>query len=305
MAARRKPPWLKRPVPRAAPVRRMEGLLREHDLHTVCEAALCPNRGTCFERGTATFLIMGDVCTRACGFCGVGHGVPAGLDPGEPAQVADVAARLGLSHVVVTSVSRDDLPDGGAAHYAATLKGIRSRSPEASVEVLVPDFGGRRESVKLVLTERPEVFNHNVETIARLYPAARPQADYRRSLEVLRTAAGQGTSVVKTGCMVGLGETEAEMKALLEEVSAMGVNVITIGQYLQPTRANLAVAEYVSPETFGRYQGWGEAMGLQVHAAPLVRSSFEARESYLRASVGRQILRSRDTISRTYGGLTG
>jgi lipoic acid synthetase len=279
----RKPPWLKTPVPRAAPLRRMEGLLRERDLHTVCEAALCPNLGTCFAQGTATFLIMGDVCTRACGFCGVDHGMPGPLDPAEPGQVADAAARLRLRHVVVTSVSRDDLPDAGAAHYVATLRAVRSRSPEASVEVLVPDFGGRQESAQLVLGETPEVFNHNVETVARLYPVVRPQADYQRSLGVLRSAADRGTSVVKTGCMVGLGETEAEMRALFHEVAAIGVQVLTIGQYLQPTRANLPVVEYVAPDTFDCYREWGEALGLQVHAAPLVRSSFQARESYVQA----------------------
>jgi lipoic acid synthetase len=224
------------------------------------------------------------VCTRACGFCGVGHGIPAKLEPAEPAQVADAAVSLGLSHVVVTSVSRDDLPDGGAAHYVATIRAIRDRSPQASVEVLVPDFGGRRESAGLVLAEQPEVFNHNVETIARFYPVARPQADYRRSLELLKTAAIQGTSIVKTGCMVGLGETEAEMKVLLEEVAAAAVKVVTIGQYMQPTRTNLPVAEYVSPETFVRYREWGEALGLQVQAGPLVRSSFGAQESYILAS---------------------
>lgn len=279
----RKPPWLKKPVPKAAPLHRMEQLLRERDLHTVCESALCPNMGACFEQGTATFMIMGDVCTRACGFCAVTHGVPADLDRSEPERVADAAADLDLRHVVVTSVTRDDLPDGGAGHYVATIRAIRRRSPRPSVEVLVPDFGGRRESAAIVLAEAPEVFNHNLETVARLYPLVRPQADYSRSLDLLRLAAGAGNGVVKTGCMVGLGETEDELRTLLENVSQAGVRVVTVGQYLRPTRQGLPVAQYAAPEAFERYREWGEGMGLQVEAGPFVRSSYHARESLLQA----------------------
>ena len=279
----RKPEWLKKPFPSAVPLRKMEGLLRERDLHTVCESALCPNLGECFARGTATFLIMGDVCTRDCGFCGVATGTPGELEPSEPERVADAAARLGLGHVVVTSVTRDDLADGGAAHYVATIRAIRTRLCEATVEVLVPDFSGQMESVELVLAEGPEVFNHNVETVSRLYGMVRPQADYGRSVGLLRYAAERATGLVKTGFMVGLGETEDEVQVLLEDVAGAGAAVVTIGQYLRPSKRNLPVAEYVRPEVFERYRERGEALGPQVHAAPFVRSSFQAGESFAQA----------------------
>ncbi len=279
----RKPAWLKKPVPEAAALRKMESLLRAHGLHTVCESASCPNLGSCFERGTATFLIMGEVCTRDCGFCGVAGGTPEPLDPSEPGRVAGASVRLALSHVVVTSVTRDDLVDGGAAHFAATIKAIRSSRSRASVEVLTPDFRGRVESLDLVLAETPEVFNHNMETVERLYPIVRPQADYQRSLRMLRHAARLGGSVVKTGCMVGLGETQDEVRALLEEVAQTGTKVVTIGQYLQPAARNLPVMEYVDPAVFERYREWGETLGMQVHAGPFVRSSFQAFESFAKA----------------------
>ena len=277
----RKPEWLKKTLPKPEALRRMESLLRERRLHTVCESALCPNLGECFAHGTATFLIMGDVCTRDCGFCGVCAGHPAALDPEEPLNVADAVARLGLAHVVVTSVTRDDLTDGGARHYVATIRAIRSRMPDVTVEVLVPDFAGRMEALDLVLAEIPEVFNHNIETVPRLYTAVRPQALYERSVAVLRRAVERRRgSVVKTGWMVGLGETEEEVRALLEEVGSLGVDVVTIGQYLRPSSRHHPVAEYLSPEAFVRYARWGEALGLQVHAAPFVRSSFHAGESF-------------------------
>jgi lipoic acid synthetase len=279
----RKPEWLKKPLPRAVAVRKMESLLREHRLHTVCESALCPNRGECFTRGTATFLVMGELCTRDCAFCGVAAGAPDALDPAEPERVAEAAACLGLGHVVITSVTRDDIADGGAGHYAATMRAIRARLPRATLEVLVPDFSGRMESAELVLIEEPEVFNHNLETIPRLYRTVRKQADYQRSLGLLRYAAERGTSLVKTGLMVGLGETEDEVWVVLEGVAAEGVSIVTIGQYLRPSALNLPVAEYVRPETFERYRERGEALGLQVHAAPFVRSSFRAGESFAQA----------------------
>jgi lipoic acid synthetase len=261
----------------------MESLLREKCLHTVCESALCPNLGECFERGTATFLVMGDVCTRSCAFCGVGAGRPGALDPEEPEHVADAVARLGLHHVVITSVTRDDLVDGGAGHYVATIRAVRARAPEATVEVLVPDFLGRADDLDLVLAEAPEVFNHNVETVPRLYPSVRPQAVYERSIAVLRHAASRGTGLVKTGWMVGLGEGDSEVRSLLKEVAAAGVDVVTIGQYLRPSKNHVSVSEYVAPEVFDRYREWGEALGLQVHAAPFVRSSFQAGESFAQA----------------------
>jgi lipoic acid synthetase len=279
----RKPEWLKKPLPEARALRKMEGVLRERGLHTVCESALCPNLGECFGRGTATFLIMGDVCTRGCAFCGVAPGRPAALDPAEPEHVADAVTRLGLRHVVITSVTRDDLSDGGAGHYVAVIRAVRERAPGVTLEVLTPDFQGREADVDLVLAEAPEVFNHNVETVPRLYDTVRPQAVFARSLAVLRRAALRGMSVVKTGWMVGLGETEEEVRWLLEEVTRAGVQVVTIGQYLRPSKSHLPVSEYVRPEVFDRYREWGETLGLQVHAAPFVRSSFRAGESFARA----------------------
>jgi lipoyl synthase len=279
----RKPDWLKKRLPDAESLRRMDALLRERHLHTVCESALCPNQGECFARGTATFLIMGDVCTRDCAFCGVEGGRPVALDEAEPGHVADAVFRLGLRHVVITSVTRDDLVDGGAGHYVATMRAVRAQVPEATLEVLTPDFQGRTKDVDLVLNEAPEVFNHNLETVARLYEAVRPQAVFERSLAVLHRAAERNTGLVKTGWMVGLGERIEEVQALLETVAETGVDLVTIGQYLRPSGRHIRVTEYVSPEVFDRYREWGEALGLQVHAAPFVRSSFQAGESFAQA----------------------
>lgn len=279
----RKPDWLKKPIPEAATLQRMEKLLRQRHLHTVCESALCPNLGECFARGTATFLILGDICTRDCRFCGVTTGRPGALDLEEPRQVADAVANLGLKHVVITSVTRDDLPDGGAEHYAATIRAVRAACPGVTVEVLVPDFGGVAADIDTVLSEAPEVFNHNIETVTRLYTTVRPQAIYVRSLAVLRRAAERGSGLVKTGWMVGLGEKPEEVLALLDEVAASGVDLVTIGQYLRPSKSHLPVVEYVPPEVFAQYQSHGESLGLQVHSAPFVRSSFQAGETYARA----------------------
>jgi lipoic acid synthetase len=280
----RKPEWLKKPLPKAASVREVEGLLREHRLHTVCESAKCPNKGECFERGTATFLIMGNTCTRDCRFCSVPGGVPGALDPDEPAHVADAAARMGLAHVVITSVTRDDLPDGGARHFADTVEAVRWRLPAATVEVLTPDFGGDTSHLDLVLSVHPDVFNHNVETVPRLYPTVRPQASYQRSLDVLRHASIRATSIVKTGIMVGLGETAPEVRAFLEDARTAGVQIVTIGQYLRPSRDHLPVVEYVAPAVFDEYRVAGEALGLLVEAAPFVRSSYMAEEGLRRVS---------------------
>jgi lipoic acid synthetase len=242
--------------------------------------------GECFGKGTATFLIMGDVCTRNCGFCGVTSSTPGPLDPDEPAQVADAVARLQLRHVVVTSVTRDDLPDGGAGHYVSTIRAIRAAVPAATIEVLVPDFAGVPEHVNLVLAEEPDVFNHNLETVPRLYPQVRPQAVYERSLDVLHRAAareaapgGSVAIIVKTGLMVGLGETADEVAQVMADARSAGVDMVTIGQYLRPSSCHLPVVEYVHPDTFEEYRVRGEAMGLQVHSAPFVRSSFHAGES--------------------------
>jgi lipoyl synthase len=291
-----KPAWLKKPLPEAASLRRMEALLRSRGLHTVCESALCPNLGECFGQGTATFLIMGNHCTRNCGFCGVPSAVPGPLDAEEPEKVAEAVGRLGLCHVVITSVTRDDLVDGGAEHYVATIRAVRRAAPAASLEVLVPDFGGRVDSVAQVLAEAPDVFNHNVETVPRLYSRVRPQADYDRSLAVLaQAAAAAGRMVVKTGLMVGLGETPDEVLAVLGGVQRAGARVVTIGQYLRPSAAHLPVVEYVHPDAFDKYRESGEELGLQVHAAPFVRSSFRAGESLAEA------VRRHVTIARGLG----
>jgi lipoic acid synthetase len=249
-------------------------------IHTVCQSARCPNLGDCFGRGTATFLLMGNACTRNCRFCAVDHTAPGPLDPAEPARIAQAARMLGLSHVVITSVTRDDLPDGGAAHFAAAIAALRELLPQARVEVLVPDLRGSTEALHTVLAARPDVFGHNVETVPRLYSEVRPQADYQRSLDLLRWAAELATGiVVKSGFMVGLGESEAEVLALLADLRSAGVSAVTIGQYLQPTRAHLPVAEYVPPSIFARYRQAARDLGFRhVLSGPLVRSSYHAAE---------------------------
>lgn len=269
-----RPPWL---VQRVAPgsFEKVSGLLGGLGLHTVCQSAHCPNIGECFGHGTATFLILGGVCTRRCRFCAVPKGEPASVDPGEPARVAEAAAALGLRHAVVTSVTRDDLPDGGAAHFAAVIAAIRAACG-ASVEVLTPDFGGREDSLDTVLAVRPEVFNHNLETVPRLYPSVRPGADYRRSLGLLAAAARRPV-LVKSGLMLGLGEQESEVRAVLADLAAAGVRAVTLGQYLRPSESHLPVVEYIHPDQFRRYEEAARALGFShVAAGPLVRSSYHA-----------------------------
>lgn len=274
------PTWLWRPIsPQAeAAVERMEGLLADLELHTVCQEARCPNLAECFGAGTATFLILGDRCTRACRFCAVGHGAPQAVDEAEPERVAEAAFRLGLQHVVITSVTRDDLPDGGASAFAATIQAVRRRLPEACVEVLIPDFGGSDAALETVLSSRPDVLNHNLETVPRLYPLVRPGADYRRSLSVLtQTKALTPEIVTKSGLMVGLGERVSEVIQVLADLRAVGCDLLTIGQYLQPTERQLPVARYVPPEEFDGYREKAEALGFAgVAAGPLVRSSHQA-----------------------------
>ena len=288
----RKPAWLKKRLPSAAAMGSMDRLLRSHRLHTVCEGAACPNRGECFGCRTATFLILGDTCTRDCRFCAIPGGAPTPVDADEPRHVAEAAAALGLSHVVITSVTRDDLPDGGAAHFASTIGEVRRALPGATVEVLIPDFAGSAEALQVVLSAHPEVLNHNVETVPRLYAAVRPQAVFERSVELLGRAAATaadrapeppGTLVVKTGFMVGLGETPAEVEALLASLAHVGVDVVTIGQYLRPSARHLPVVEYVPPAVFAAYAEYGESLGLVMVAGPFVRSSFEAEAAYKRA----------------------
>ena len=306
----RKPAWLKVRTPAAGAFRATAGVLADLRLHTVCDEARCPNRGECFSAGTATFLIIGDVCTRHCRFCAVGHAPGRGEDKvledgagavrlrrqkmgeaadaatglgapdaDEPARVAAAAERLGLRHVVVTSVTRDDLEDGGAAHFAATIAALRAALPQATVEVLVPDFGGDQGALDCVLAARPDVLNHNLETVPRLYSTARPEADYERSLELLRrAAAAQPRPLVKTGLMVGLGETAPEVSSVLRDAAAAGVDVITVGQYLRPREGCLPVARYVTPAEFGALEVEGRELGLRVVAGPFVRSSYHAAD---------------------------
>jgi lipoic acid synthetase len=268
--------------PLAAPGRSAEvsGLLDELGLNTVCRSAKCPNRGECYASGTATFMVLGTECTRDCRFCAVESARPAPPDAGEPEHVAEAAARMGLRHVVVTMVTRDDLPDGGAAHVVSTIAALRRRVPGATVEVLVSDFGGDQSAVEAVAAARPDVFNHNVETVPRLYPTVRPQADYARSLRVLaRVKDTEPGLPTKSGLMVGLGETPEEVEGVLRDLRTSGVDLVTIGQYLRPSARHLEVAEFVAPVVFDRYAAVARELGFGgVASAPFVRSSYHAGE---------------------------
>ena len=274
----RLPAWARKSRTDFESLNRVKRGLRLLNLHTVCESARCPNIHECFHRGAATFLILGERCTRGCGFCSVPKGNPAPLDPAEPANVARMAAEMELRYVVITSVNRDDLPDGGSSHFAATVREVRRALPQARVEVLTPDFCGDHAAIARVLDAGPQVFNHNLETVPRLYRRVRPQADYRQSLDVLAFARRYSESVLtKSGFMLGLGETEEEVRALLRDLRAAGVDVATIGQYLQPTRRNLPVVAFIEPDQFETYRDYGLALGFRmVFSGPLVRSSYMA-----------------------------
>jgi lipoic acid synthetase len=256
-------------------------LVQDARLHTVCQSAKCPNLGECFGAGTATFLLMGDRCTRNCGFCAVTSGRPEALDEDEPRRVAEAVAGMALDYVVLTSVTRDDVPDGGASHFAATILAVKSARPEAQVEVLVPDFGGDESAVRTVLQAGPDVFNHNLETVRRLQAHVRPQASYETSLSVLRAARRIGPGIpTKSGLMVGLGETDDEVAGALRDLADAGVAIVTIGQYLQPSPNGLPVARFVHPDLFTHYGQVGESFGLKhVVAGPFVRSSYHAEEA--------------------------
>ncbi len=255
----------------------VEKLLAELKLETVCVSARCPNRSECFCSGTATFLILGDICTRNCSFCAVAGGQPKPPRSDEPAAIAEAAVRLELKHVVITSVTRDDLPDGGAAHFAETIRAVRSRLGESTVEVLTPDFQGDLAAVDTVLAAGPDVFNHNIETIERLYPQVRPQADYRQSLAVLAHAGRDNGTQTKSGLMLGLGETDAEIGCVLEDLRAAGVTLLTLGQYLAPSKQHAKIDRFVSPEQFDELRIKAEQMGFAaVAAGPYVRSSYRA-----------------------------
>ncbi len=276
---RRLPPWLRARSGHWERVHGMKVLLTRSRLHTVCEEARCPNQGECWTRGTATFMLLGETCTRSCGFCAVATGRPAPPDPEEPWHVAEASRQLGLKFVVVTSVARDDLKDGGASHFAATVRAIRERNPEARVEVLVPDFKGDPASIRIVVESGPTVFNHNLETVERLTKRVRVQARYARSLDVLRMAKAQGQPTTKTGIMLGLGETEEEVGTLLRDARAAGCDILTIGQYLQPTKQHLPVVEFVHPDRFKALGAAAYALGFtSVFSGPLVRSSYHAEE---------------------------
>ncbi len=279
------PEWIRARKLRLADLHGIKGLMRRHRLHTVCEEARCPNRGECFAAGTATFLLLGDVCTRACGFCDIATGRPSPVDPAEPARVRSAVEAMRLSFVVLTSVDRDDLPDGGAAHFAATIRALRTLDPAPGIEVLTPDFRGRFDSLRVVLDARPEVFNHNVETVPRLYPTVRRGARLERSLGLLSAAKILNPEVTtKSGLMLGLGERDDEVESLLEAMRGASVDIVTIGQYLRPSRQNLPVVEYVRPEVFDRHRQFGERLGFRnVFAGPFVRSSYRAEEA-LRAA---------------------
>ena len=284
------PPWLKKRLPAGGLGEGVRKALKDLNLNTVCQGAHCPNQCECYARGTATFMILGSICTRSCRFCAVHDGRPEPLDPQEPQHVAQAAEILGLKHVVVTSVTRDDLPDGGAEHFARTIRALRGKL-EATIEVLTPDFEGRMEDVDTVLAAGPDVFNHNVETVPRMYPDVRPQADFERSLDVLRHAAGSDCDVeVKSGLMAGVGETQDELAETFGRLAQAGCTMLTIGQYLRPSEAHLPVVEFVTPEKFEEYAGIARAMGIRaVASGPFVRSSYRADEMLQgRAAAGKK-----------------
>jgi len=275
----RKPDWIRIKVSSGQEVSRIKQLLRESKLHTVCEEAACPNLAECFTHGTATFMIMGDLCTRRCPFCDVAHGKPQTLDADEPRQLAEAIQTMALKYVVITSVNRDDLRDGGAGHFADCIRQIRQQTPQTKIEILVPDFRGRIEKAVEILAAQPcDVFNHNMETVPRLYAKARPGADYDGSLELFRQFyAAKPKIPTKSGLMLGIGETEEEVETVMRDLLAVGCSMLTLGQYLQPSKAHLAVEEYVTPAQFDRYADTAKALGFkQVASAPLVRSSYHA-----------------------------
>ena len=284
-----KPAWLRRRLPSGPEYERLRTLLRDHQLTTVCQQALCPNQFECFGRGTATFLLLGERCTRTCRFCAIGHGPLGPPDPEEPQHVAEAVRILGLRYTVLTSVTRDDLADGGAAHFATVVRAVRGVSPDTRVELLIPDFQGNAQALATVLAAAPEVLNHNLETVPRLYPAARPQAVYARSLELLgrvRTIAPD--TVSKSGIMVGLGETRAELRALFADLRTADCDLLTIGQYLQPSRDHLPVSRFLPPEEFAELRGEALALGFRaVAAGPFVRSSYQAETLYQEALADR------------------
>ncbi|MBI5400073.1 lipoyl synthase [Candidatus Saganbacteria bacterium] len=272
------PTFLVKSTPKLKFIRQIRKLI-DGELHTVCESASCPNIGECFSHQTLTFMILGNVCTRQCTFCGVNKGTAQPVDPDEPERLVAAVKKLGLNYVVITSVTRDDLPDGGSAHFATTLNALRSTFHDLKIEILIPDFRDDQNALKLVLEAGPYVLNHNVETIPRLYYQVRPQADYHRSLNLLANSKKIATTVyTKSGFMVGLGENQKEVFEVIKDLKNSGCDVVTIGQYLPPSRNHLRAERYVTPEEFNLYQEFGENLGLKVHSGPFVRSSYRAEE---------------------------
>jgi len=283
----RKPAWLKMKMPAGDEFAKLHHLVTDQRLHTVCQSAKCPNMGECWAAGTATLMILGDVCTRSCGFCHIATGRPPTLDLDEPTRVGAAVAAMKLKHTVITSVNRDELPDGGAGVWAETIRQIRTQSPGTSVEVLIPDFAGDWAALQIVLDQRPDILAHNTETVPRLYRTVRPQAKYRRSLELLQIAKDQGLTS-KTGIMLGLGEEENELDSVLDDLVAIRCDILTLGQYLQPTARHLPVERWVHPDEFLAWKVRGEARGLgHVESGPMVRSSYHAEKQVQRHAAGK------------------
>ncbi len=274
----RRPEWIRAKLPYGENYTNILGLMRGKKLHTVCEEARCPNLGECWGRGTATFMILGDICTRSCGFCAVKTGRPVGLDTDEPRRVAEAVTSMNLRHVVITSVNRDELNDGGASIFAETIRQIRIREPKCRIEILIPDFKGEKVALDIVVDSAPDILNHNVETVPRLYSIVRPQAKYQRSLEVLSYFKERGL-VTKSGMMVGIGERPDEVLEVMKDLRKSNVDILTIGQYLRPTKEHLPIDRYVTPDEFSMYKQAGLEMGFKfVESGPLVRSSYHAEE---------------------------
>lgn len=283
----RKPSWLRVKAPGGENYVRLKGLMKELDLHTVCEEAQCPNVGECWQHGTATFMILGDVCTRNCGYCAVSHGRPPKYDLGEPDRIGTAIAQMNLQHAVITSVDRDDLPDFGAYIFAETIRQIHQRLPGCSVEVLVPDFQGNEEAIRTVLAAGPEIYNHNTETVPRLYKRARPGGRYERVMQIFRFVKREAPHIpTKTGIMVGLGETKEELVAVMHDLRAVDVDILTLGQYLRPSNDHLPLDRYYTPDEFRELREIGMRLGFKhVEAGPLVRSSYHAWEQVQAAGV--------------------
>lgn len=287
VAERKLPPWMKSKMPGGTTYLRLQGLLRDNDLHTVCEEAHCPNIGDCWERGTATFMILGDICTRACAYCAVTSGVPGTLDLQEPLRLARTVERMQLRYAVITSVNRDDLPDGGAFIFAQCIKQIRKRLPDCKVEVLIPDFQGNGDAIRTVIDAAPDTLNHNIETVRRMFDRVRPKGSFDQSLELLAQVKSIDASMVtKSGMMVGLGETWDEIIENMHELRSVGCDLLTIGQYLRPSEKHIALDRWYTPREFECLKREGEMLGFKhVAAGPLVRSSYHADEQHMAASL--------------------